>query len=622
MSVYSVSVYPGSVTIRKGEWYYGAYATVRASSNCCTDVTWYSDKTAVATVNATTGYIYGRSAGTARIYAQSKVDSSKWDYITVNVTNGNICVDSVCLNHSYLSLEKGDRRDLSATVCPANATNKSISWSSSNPAVATVSGGTVRAVGIGSATITARAQDGSGEYDTCYVNVTGDILVSSITLNYSSYTLNPNGAVLLKAGICPTNATNKCVCWSSSDNGVARVNPDSGYVTAQGAGTAIIRATAQDGSGKYAECRVTVNRPIAVTDIEVCPTSLTMNVGDVEYLCATIIPYNATNQSVTWCSSNENVATVGIHSGRITAKRAGTATITATTADGGYQACCAVTVKELVIIEKDGIYSKVIFNDSKIWKCNAYYYDNTLESDVPVDYQRANHNASIDFTEKQLGFLFRIDPNGVIYYVKNKRLADDKTPTDYLIYRDNIFKEIYGRSPRFFNYENEQLYYYTGINYDNRYSVYSEAELIFGMLPRWTLQNVVETLFGAALAIISAYCPALSFAMLTAEIISGYFFTNLVENATNAAAEMYIQQSYKPEYASKLSKQFAWAIEIVKLIPSLLESALPPDIDEAQIAIYENAYQNESYMIKISDNNKTVDLNEFIEHYKSLIPRN
>ena len=257
MSVYSVSVYPGSVTIRKGEWYYGAYATVRASSNCCTDVTWYSDKTAVATVNATTGYIYARSAGTARIYAQSKVDGSKKDYIIVTVTSGNICVDSVCLSAGYLSLEKGERGYLSATVCPANATNKSISWSSSNPSVATVSDGTVRAVGIGGATITARAQDGSG---------------------------------------------------------------------------------------KYAECRVTVNRPIAVTDIEVCPTSLTMNVGDVEYLCTTIIPYNATNQSVTWCSSNENVATVGIHSGRITAKRVGTATITATTADGGYQACCIIKV--------------------------------------------------------------------------------------------------------------------------------------------------------------------------------------------------------------------------------------------------------------------------------------
>ena len=58
------------------------------------------------------------------------------------------------------------------------------------------------------------------------------------------------------------------------------------------------------------------------------------------------------------------------------------------------------------------------------------------------------------------------------------------------------------------------------------------------------------------------------------------------------------------------------------VIPSLLESALPPDIDDAQIAVYENAYQNESYIIKISDNNQTVDLNEFIEHYKSLIPTN
>ena len=334
------------------------------------------------------------------------------------------------------------------------------------------------------------------------------------------------------------------------------------------------------------------------------------------------MPYNATNQTVTSCSSNENVATVGLYTGKITAKMAGTTTITATTADGGYQASCNIIIKESVTIQKDGDYSNVTFYGGKIWKCNQFYYDTTLEENLPVNYQRANHNASIDFTEKQLGFLFRIDPNGVIYYVKNKILDDDKTPTDYLIYRDNIFKEIYGRSPRFFNYENEQLYYYTGINYDNRYSVYSEAELIFGMLPRWTLQNVVETLLGAAFAIISAYCPALSFAMLTAEIISGYFFTNLVENATNAAAELYIEQSYKPEYASKLSKQFAWAIEIVKLIPSLLESALPPDIDEAQIAIYQNAYQNESYMIKISDNNQTVDLNEFIEHYKSLIPEN
>ena len=255
------------------------------------------------------------------------------------------------------------------------------------------------------------------------MNVTGDILVSSITLNHSSCTLNPNGAVLLRESICPTNATNKCVRWSSSNNGVARVNPDSGYVTAQGAGTAIIRATAQDGSGKYAECRVTVNRPIAVTGIEVCPKSLTMNVGDVEYLCTTIIPYNATNQSVTWCSSNDNVATVGIHSGRITAKRAGTATITATTADGGYQACCAVTVKQVLtypdtLIKHSGTREKIIrlktlinenqkaYLEGKISFCTKELIEENLKTECDVaraDYIVVGNNPTSDYAYAILG---------------------------------------------------------------------------------------------------------------------------------------------------------------------------------------------------------------------------
>lgn len=167
MAVYSVNVYPGSVRIQKGSWYYGAYAVVDASSNCSTDVRWYSNNTNVATVNASTGIIYAKAAGTARIYAQSIEDDSKKDYISVTVTSGTICVESVCLNTDYLALEKGQKGHLYATVCPTNASNKSIKWSISNPAVASVSDGTVTARGIGGALITARAQDGSGKYDSC-----------------------------------------------------------------------------------------------------------------------------------------------------------------------------------------------------------------------------------------------------------------------------------------------------------------------------------------------------------------------------------------------------------------------------------------------------------------------
>ena len=95
MSVYSVNVYPGSITLKTGEWYYGAYAAVNASGGCCKDVTWHSSNTSVATVNYTTGYIYARSPGTARICAVSKADSDKSDCIIVTVTSGKICVESV-----------------------------------------------------------------------------------------------------------------------------------------------------------------------------------------------------------------------------------------------------------------------------------------------------------------------------------------------------------------------------------------------------------------------------------------------------------------------------------------------------------------------------------------------
>ncbi len=344
MSVYSVNVYPSSTTIQKDHWYYDAYAVVSASSDCYKDVEWYSDKPSVATVNESNGYIWGCSPGVARIYARSTFDSSKQDCIIVHVTNDPICVESVSLDASNFSIRKGRQFVLSATVYPENASNKSIAWSSSDESVATVSEGVVTAKSKGDTYIYAVAQDGSGMYDTCYVKVTENILVSSITLNHSSYTLNANGSVLLRATVCPTNATNDCVEWSSNKPHIAFVNPDSGFVTAQGTGTAIITARAQDGSGKYAECTITVTPPVAVTGVEVYPTSLTMNVGDTDYLCKTIYPSNATNQTVTWCSSDDSVAEINTYSGKITAKKAGTTTITATTADGGFQDCMTINV--------------------------------------------------------------------------------------------------------------------------------------------------------------------------------------------------------------------------------------------------------------------------------------
>ncbi len=599
MAVYSVSVYPWSATVKKGDWYYGAYAIVDASSYCSTDVRWYSNNTNVATVNPVTGYIYGRSEGTARVYAQSTEDSSKKDYIIITVTSGNICVDSVCLSTGYLSIEKGDSRYLSVTVSPANATNKNISWSSSNTSVATVSGGTVRAVGVGSATITARAQDGSGEYDTCYVRVTGDILVSSISLNYSNYTLNPNGSVLLRESICPTNATNKCVRWSSSNTGVARVNPDSGYVTAQGAGTAIITATAQDGSGKYAECRVTVNSPIAVTDIEVCPTSLTMNVGDVEYLCTTIIPYNATNQSVTWCSSNENVATVGIHSGRITAKRTGTATITATTADGGYQASCTLTIIiDTVTIKKDGAFNKVVFNKTgKVWRCinqDMIFDEENMNNTFLI--QRSNHNfftyynendplmsntTPKEYTDDEIKLLYAIDPHGVAYYIQRYVAELEISLENKVKYKDRIFRMLFDREPKYFARTIDGVWYEVN-SYEEINDVLSESEIYFGMHPIYDWHTFFEIL-GVCSSILNLvfmtnfFTSTIAGTIISKTIKTGMLIASGMESVLRREFRSYVAGNIFDKAIEKTSLE--WAMNIVSLYDSLDDLAEAMNLD-------------------------------------------
>ena len=109
-------------------------------------------------------------------------------------------------------------------------------------------------------------------------------------------------------------------------------------------GTTRIYAEATDGSGKKDYITVTVTGSISVTGISVAPASKTMNVGDTDYLCETVYPSNATNKTITWSSSDESVATVNTYSGKLTAKKAGTTTITATTADGGYSDSCEVWV--------------------------------------------------------------------------------------------------------------------------------------------------------------------------------------------------------------------------------------------------------------------------------------
>jgi Bacterial surface proteins containing Ig-like domains len=158
----------------------------------------------------------------------------------------------------------------------------------------------------------------------------------------SGIALTEGYSTILSAKITPANATIKNVTWESSDTAVATVDWG-GRVVGLKAGTAEITVTTQDGN-KTAACQVTVNpRPVSVTGISLDSESETIDAYTSITLSATVAPENATNQRITWKSSNSAVAKVD-QNGEVVGKKAGTATITATTIDGHKKDTCKITV--------------------------------------------------------------------------------------------------------------------------------------------------------------------------------------------------------------------------------------------------------------------------------------
>ncbi|GAP72295.1 endoglucanase [Candidatus Symbiothrix dinenymphae] len=307
-------------------------------------ITYTSDNVAVASVSGSLVSI--KKVGTAHITA-TVADTTNYNVAKVirTLTVDSVAVTSVTLSKTTATLGIGTTQQLIATAAPIRATNKTVTWSSSNTSIVTVSAsGVVTAKAAGTATITATTADG-GKTATCVVTATS-VAVVAITLSNTIATLTIGTTQQLTATVAPTNATNKTITWSSSDTSIATVSATSGAVTAKAAGTATITATAADGGGETATCAVTVN-PVAVIAVTLSNTTATLTIGTTQQLTATVAPLNATNKTVMWGSSDTSIATVSATSGVVTAKAAGTATITATAADGsGTTATCMVTVNE------------------------------------------------------------------------------------------------------------------------------------------------------------------------------------------------------------------------------------------------------------------------------------
>ncbi len=282
------------------------------------------------------GVVTAISAGKATITATCGSVSATCE---ITVTAKVIPASGIVLDKNEETLIEGESLTLTATVSPENATDKTVVWSSSNEEVATVKDGVVTAISAGKATITATCGSVSA---TCEITVTAKVIpASGIALDKNEETLFEGESLTLTATVSPENATDKSVVWSSSNEEVATVKD--GVVTAISAGKATITATCGSVS---ATCEITVTaKVIPASGIALNKNEETLIEGESLTLTATVSPENATDKSVVWSSSNEEVASV--KDGVVTAISAGKATITATC--GSVSATCEITVTAKVI---------------------------------------------------------------------------------------------------------------------------------------------------------------------------------------------------------------------------------------------------------------------------------
>ena len=253
--VSSVSLDKSSLKLSIGDTY-TFEASVLPENATNKELIWSTSDESVVSVD--NGTITALKEGKATITVKSK-DGYKSSSAEITVVKGApiIHVSSVSLNETSLDLLTGDRATLTATVLPSNASDKTISWSSSNENVATVKNGKVTAISAGQATISVTTKDG-GLTASCIVSVTQKIVpVNGVSLNYSELELSVGDSEDLIAKVLPTNATNKEVIWSSTDEEVASVD-ENGKVTALKVGETLITVTTVDGGYKdYCIIKVT-----------------------------------------------------------------------------------------------------------------------------------------------------------------------------------------------------------------------------------------------------------------------------------------------------------------------------------------------------------------------------
>lgn len=440
----SIKLSKTTYTLKKGKKV-KLKATILPKKSTQKKVVWSTNKKKIATVSKS-GVVKAKKNGTAIITAKIKGTSKKAKCKIIVGTP----VSSLKLSDTSKQLEVGNKFQLKATVLPAKASVRSVSYQTSNKTIAEVTkSGVVTAKSAGSAVITVVSKDGTNKKAACRIQVSNKqqsttqtpvkdepkeepkdttVKTTGISLNKQSLTFYSNSASQqLEANVKPENATNKGVIWSSEDESIATVS-DNGVVTPSKTkeGTTTITATAADESGAKATCEVKVIAGMQVTSAqqlrEILNGSETYKLihfqtdekGEInipepdkkDKLKDTVLEIDAPNATITNYAQFKEVKIISISKDTYIEHADNTLTILAED--------CHVVVKEDATIElqvNDEVKSLLIDNAGEIK--NA-----VIKTSGKVTFEGKSSQASIPVT---------VDKNATIYTARRLNItANDK----------------------------------------------------------------------------------------------------------------------------------------------------------------------------------------------------
>lgn len=307
-------------------------------------ITWITSNESIAKVDGD-GRVTAVAVGNATITAMTVNHLRAECEVTVEKANATgIAIDkeAMGITSDDLEMHVGDVKTIFVSIKPETATDKTVTFKSSSPTVATVDAtGKVTALALGETTITITAKSGVTAQITVKVIATPAAL---ITLNKSEATLKATEMLKLEASVTPETTTDKSVTWSTSDANTVNVDK-TGLVTAVSVGKATVTATTTN--GLKATCAITVAETPASSifidkeSLGIRGDNLEMRVGDVKTINVSVEPATTTDKTVTFISSNTKVATVDA-TGKITALSLGNAMLTVTC--GNASATCTISV--------------------------------------------------------------------------------------------------------------------------------------------------------------------------------------------------------------------------------------------------------------------------------------